>query len=1580
LFASGHCNGEVIIWGLTEGKLIPNAMFKPVMPSHDDEKNKMAEVLSKMCQPVSRLWCSLIGRVAVRYVGGLVIIFEYQSNPHRLGIESIIPSLVSSSSVLVCSWNDLIDGGGTIVVGDGKELRFLAARSDRHSFEVGWREFSRVLIPSAGDITSVCWHSSGSVIVSAGTELFFVSKWKVLDESAQSLASQQSDGKIAQIDWSEVPGVAPPLISGVMNSRPALPPYHPKILAAFLRSGERAKISLICQRLASFLKNRADESEKNEKNEKNLNNLGVTSLHNEFYISPKLLMKESNALEALKLAAAENEKNKKSKRTTISTGTGTGTGSTAEEDKSGISGEEYETSGAESSEEAEGDSLYSDLEDELEKTKQSSKVEDKIMAASVLQLQSVMTTVQLPHLDGLEQMQVAAILDTFAKLQNFSDGSVDVCGLRFLVAQRLHSYLRKALPPSLKPERISSADLAWALHSEAQSTILNECLSPDSCWEDAREIGVGYWVINRTLLTNLVEQLGKAHFSKQKNPSDCAIFYLMLGKKATLAGLYKAVKDSRLSAFLSNDFSSEKWRIAAAKSAFTLHSQHRFSLCAAFFILANQPSDAIQVILSKMNDPQLALLVARCMNPTLEENLIKESILPMAKKRGDLVLASICHWLVRDYPSSLSALMDPDVQTITFDPSTLHYYRFLRAHPLLRLDPTLQTYSADERSLARKSVSSYFRSGCHVVALSIIQELSLLSPPSIITATDSKKTSGGDDDKERTPSNETQPEQQGDDWDFGASETPKRPVNDWDFDSVETKKPVDDWDFGTTETKKPKEDWMTDDQEISYDGEEENDETKEASLNGEENSKKEEKIEKIEISTEGEDHWVRMVLLHCCEMSAEAGIAQLLRGADLFEGGKLSTIGSSAQNLLDLVISDELPFWCKEMKIPESLLLKRIERLLKIHGYILSCYKFTHEMNPSFSAPIVLEAISTLVDCSLHLPSYLPFSFFTIEDAVRLELEARRLSPMLPALSSTLNDHITFFSFISLFLASFLRADGEALKLLLYDNDINFAVSKLSSYSSDRLLNAFSQPSSFDSSLDPDQIEQSDHDQENPDLIRSYALKLLSIKLSLFINKENSNFSSNEPLRLAAREMIQWAIAHPSHRAKKSNPGTFAKFASANCSDALLASAGWPIHSKSSSSSVSSNLLSSSGSLSAIDSISTSSSSISSSTSSSVTNASNSVSSTSSSSSRWVEVPDQKEVPISHRESITSFCFDKEGKVGAYSSHGSVREFPMDFNLDLSSTKKIRSGFFSSDIEHVFTRELRKDPHKKGIGAGLNAKNSTMSQHVGVGCDWVEQLPDTSYYMGCCGENLKLFKFYRNSDVPLSTLTTESRSTIERCSFNPSGTVIAAAIHDGHIELWSTSHFATSTSKTFYKQKAHEKKVNDLIFLNEGNIVATAGSAKHQYPTVCLFDTLEPPTRPAASIVVGSSATSLRCTPDKRYLIVGDKDGSLNVLDVRKFSVSQTVKKAHLSTITSMSLAGGTVVTGSSDCSVKLWSLKDFSLIKTWDNEHGQRPLIISDSIGTTKVNSFLCDNSLVVVSSGHDGSIIKRVLVQEQV
>ena len=121
--------------------------------------------------------------------------------------------------------------------------------------------------------------------------------------------------------------------------------------------------------------------------------------------------------------------------------------------------------------------------------------------------------------------------------------------------------------------------------------------------------------------------------------------------------------------FFKNNFTEERWRKAALKNAFALLGLQRFEHAAAFFLLSGALRDAIEVCLDKLNDLQLALVVARLyegdLGGQMPESLLRilrQECLGCDKNGANFEMGnahpspfvrSMAYWMLKDYGSAL---------------------------------------------------------------------------------------------------------------------------------------------------------------------------------------------------------------------------------------------------------------------------------------------------------------------------------------------------------------------------------------------------------------------------------------------------------------------------------------------------------------------------------------------------------------------------------------------------------------------------------------------------------------------------------------------------------------------------------------------------------------------------------------------------------------------------------------------------------------------------------------------------------------------------------------------------------------
>uniref|UniRef100_A0A3P8TQ48 Dmx like 1 n=1 Tax=Amphiprion percula TaxID=161767 RepID=A0A3P8TQ48_AMPPE len=377
----------------------------------------------------------------------------------------------------------------------------------------------------------------------------------------------------------------------------------------------------------------------------------------------------------------------------------------------------------------------------------------------------------LPGLTRMEQMSLMALADTIATtstdLKDCQGGeTLDECGLKFLLAVRLHTFLSTSLPPAhrvqLLRQGLSTCHYAWAFHSEAEEELLNmlpALQKGEPTWPELRSMGVGWWLRSTNKLRRCIEKVAKASFQRNNDPLDAAIFYLALKKKAVVWGLYRSQKNAKMTEFFRNNFSEDRWRKAALKNAFSLLGKQRFQHSAAFFLLAGSLKDAVEVCLEKMQDLQLALVISRLYESEFEtastyKKILQRHVLGHDKQvhrvcvyiipaHQDPFLRSMAHWVLEDYSRALDTLLEHPSNSSPFvstcNPEVFNFYTYLRTHPLLlrrhfgssdkaKVGLTAEgrradSISLDERRLFFTAAYAHLHAGCPMLALEVLSKM-----------------------------------------------------------------------------------------------------------------------------------------------------------------------------------------------------------------------------------------------------------------------------------------------------------------------------------------------------------------------------------------------------------------------------------------------------------------------------------------------------------------------------------------------------------------------------------------------------------------------------------------------------------------------------------------------------------------------------------------------------------------------------------------------------------------------------------------------------------------------------------------
>lgn len=248
------------------------------------------------------------------------------------------------------------------------------------------------------------------------------------------------------------------------------------------------------------------------------------------------------------------------------------------------------------------------------------------------------------------------------------------------------------------------------------------------------------------------EVIARNEYTKtdEKNPIDCSLYYLALKKKNILIGLWRMAAWNReqtsTQRLLSNNFQEARWKTAALKNAYALLGKRRFEYAAAFFLLAGNLQDAVNVCLHQMRDLQLAVAVARVYEGDeglVFRRLLEEKVLPQAALEGNRWLATWAFWMlgrrdmaVRALISPVHTLMDfaeaPTMQARSYlanDPALVVLYKELRGKSLQTLKGASRISPKEEWDFVIQNARLYDRMGCDLLALDLVRNWEFLKQP-----------------------------------------------------------------------------------------------------------------------------------------------------------------------------------------------------------------------------------------------------------------------------------------------------------------------------------------------------------------------------------------------------------------------------------------------------------------------------------------------------------------------------------------------------------------------------------------------------------------------------------------------------------------------------------------------------------------------------------------------------------------------------------------------------------------------------------------------------------------------------------
>ncbi|KAJ5167097.1 uncharacterized protein N7482_005878 [Penicillium canariense] len=366
--------------------------------------------------------------------------------------------------------------------------------------------------------------------------------------------------------------------------------------------------------------------------------------------------------------------------------------------------------------------------------------------------------IALPQISSHEQFRLVDTIECVATVEKHRR-SMDDNAARYLLFFRQHM-LRRSQGVANKGT-VSWREIVWAFHSGSQD-ILADLIS-----RQFNALKAQFEIVARN-------EYGK---TEERNPIDCTLYYLALGKKNILQGLWRIAHWHREQAatqrLLANNFKEARWRTSALKNAYALLGKRRFGklhthragqahsptantveeYAASFFLLADHLRDATNVIANQMGDLQLAVAVARVYegdNGPVFREILEERVLPAAASEGNRWMASWAFWMlgrrdmaVRSLISPIETLLSPTPASpgspgrvtlqaksyLSNDPALVVLYQQLREKTLQTLKGASQVRPREEWEFVLRNARLYDRMGCDLLALDLVRGWEFLGGP-----------------------------------------------------------------------------------------------------------------------------------------------------------------------------------------------------------------------------------------------------------------------------------------------------------------------------------------------------------------------------------------------------------------------------------------------------------------------------------------------------------------------------------------------------------------------------------------------------------------------------------------------------------------------------------------------------------------------------------------------------------------------------------------------------------------------------------------------------------------------------------
>lgn len=320
----------------------------------------------------------------------------------------------------------------------------------------------------------------------------------------------------------------------------------------------------------------------------------------------------------------------------------------------------------------------SDLQSSIDTLKMDAKeeggLEQALDASAFKKLRELKKRIDLGEVSTLKPNEAGVLTQILELLEGhkLNKRGKDIPCALFFTAVLFYNLGQAGVLGLTKRKALRSKEVIWAMHTDSESAMMELCVPRSKMndpnylrWEKLRSYCVPMWFKDTKKLKAMIQSLSLLKFKETKDADDVILWNIMLDKLKIQISLYKMKGNVKLVKYLSNDFESTKWQKGARANAYKLFSQKRYVMAAAFFLLAKDLKEAVNMAVEQMGDLQLGIVMCRLLespnsNDIAEKpilrGLIEKYIIEAAEAVGDFWLASIGNTMLEEHVESANCV------------------------------------------------------------------------------------------------------------------------------------------------------------------------------------------------------------------------------------------------------------------------------------------------------------------------------------------------------------------------------------------------------------------------------------------------------------------------------------------------------------------------------------------------------------------------------------------------------------------------------------------------------------------------------------------------------------------------------------------------------------------------------------------------------------------------------------------------------------------------------------------------------------------------------------------------------------